>query len=89
MTYNEKEKIFQQVLQEKAVQLLEEVQERDPRLVVKNPKNLIQYTLDEFLFEHRRILTVEELQKGNAIVKALKLVCFVYEKDKHGGVSLI
>ena len=66
MTYNEQERIFENVLHDKAVQFMDEIEEKHP--------NLEQMSLDEFMCEYKSLLTLEELQKGNLILEAFNLI---------------
>ena len=70
MTYNERESIFEDVLHDKAIQFMEECEERNPKLQSKS--------LDEFLSEYRDLLTKDELEKGYFILEAFGLIEYIH-----------
>jgi hypothetical protein len=70
MSYNEEEEIFAQVLHNKAVQFMEECEERNPQLETMS--------LDEFLCEYRELLTERELERGELILEAFSLIHFIF-----------
>lgn len=69
MTYNEEEAIFEQVLHNKAVQFMEECEERNPKLESKS--------LDEFLSDYNELLTDKEREEGQLILYAFSLVRYI------------
>lgn len=70
MTYNERERIFEEVLHDKADQFMEEMEEKYP--------NLQPMSLDEFLSDYRDLLTKCELERGYFILEAFSLVEYIF-----------
>lgn len=70
MTYNERERIFEEVLHDKADQFMEEMEEKYP--------NLQPMSLDEFLSDYRDLLTKRELERGYFILEAFSLVEYIF-----------
>jgi hypothetical protein len=69
MNTNEKETIFEEVLHNKALSFMEECEERNPQLEVMS--------LDEFLCQHRELLTERERERGELILEAFSLIHFI------------